>query len=335
MTVPAHRRNRRLVHLIGLLKAGGGISAPRFRSWLRQHGRESVCLKTIHRDIEYLRGELHAPIDYDHVRKTYVLSDLEWAFPYVALEGDELFAAILGESLVKKVMPLPLRSSIDSAMRVQLAAGEPENLDPQLFSSIAIATSSKLAADSDETFQVVSQAWRETRRLRLRYQTTTARSRRTRTVDVHALFLADGAWYARVFCHLRRDYRSLALHRISEPELLAEYFTRSEKIVDEIQSGQVFDYEMVKDVTVICGPEKAAVIAEREWFPGQLIEQRADGSLRLSIPEAPRPVLLRWVLSYAGALTVVSPREAAEEIAAAARRILENHRLPEKKSIKP
>jgi predicted DNA-binding transcriptional regulator YafY len=156
-------------------------------------------------------------------------------------------------------------------MRVQLAAGEPEKFDACLFSSVAIATSSRVAADSAEVFQTVSQAWRSARQLRLTYSAANSDAPESRVVDVHALFMSDGAWYARVYCHLRRDYRSLALHRITNPQLLDEPFTRSEEIAREIQSGHVFDYETVNNVIVRCDNEKAGIIREREWFPGQTI----------------------------------------------------------------
>ena len=325
MTIPIHSRNRRLVQFVGLLKSGVATNAPQFRRWLKRHGRDQVCLKTVKRDISYLRDELGAPVEYDALQNGYVLYNPEWTFPYAELEGDELFAAVLGESLVKNVIPHPFNASLDSAMRVQLAAGEPEGIDPQLLSSVAIATTSKLSANVTEVFDTVSQAWRNTRRLKIDYKNANADSYNKRDVDVHALFLADSAWYARVYCHLRQDYRSLAIHRISKPVLLDECFERSDKIVRDIQSGHVFDYETVRNITVICDAAKAGIIREREWFPGQTIRANSDGTLELAIPEAPHPVLVWWVLSYAGHLTVTNPPEIAEEIKAAARKILENH----------
>lgn len=325
MTIPIHRRNRRLIQLVGLLKTGRVMSAPSYCKWLRSKGFDSVCPKTIQRDVRYLQNEMGALVDYDPVKKGYVLYDNDWSFPHAALEGDELFAAVLGESIVRNIIPQPLSSSLDSAMRVQLAAGDPKGIDPQLLSSVAIATSSKLAADAAAVFDTVCRAWRKTRRLQIDYASADADSYSTRQVDVHALFMADGAWYARVFCHLRQDHRSLALHRIRKPKMLADKFARSEKIVAEIQSGHVFDYEMIKDVTVICDPVKASVIREREWFPGQKIETKPDGKLKLTIPQAPRPMLIRWILSYAGHLTATTPPDIVEEIHAAAQKISTNH----------
>lgn len=326
MTIPVQRRNRRIVQLAGLLKTRVSMSAPEISKWLQRRGMEAACPKTIQRDIAYMRDELDALVEYDPIKKGYVLYNKDWTFPHAALQGDELFAAMFGESLAKNVMPPPLSASIDSAMRVQLAAGDPAAIDPQLFNSVAIAISSKIAADAAEVFQTVTQAWRECRRLRVRYRSASSASARSREIEVHALFLADGAWYARVYCHLRNGFRSLALHRITAPELLDENFERSEKIVREIQSGQVFDYETVKDVTVLCDRDKSPVIREREWFPGQTIEEDPDdGSLKLTIPEAPRPVLVWWILSYAGHLTATAPREIVEEIHTAAEKMLKNH----------
>ena len=103
-------------------------------------------------------------------------------------------------------------------------------------------------------------------------------------------------------------------------------FRRDRALIAEVRTGRVFDYERVRNVVLDCSPEKAQVIGEREWFPGQRIERLPNGGLRLHLPEVPRPDLVYWVMSYCGHLTVRSPRELIEEIATAARWILAEHR---------
>ena len=180
----------------------------------------------------------------------------------------------------------------------------------------------ELAAD---VFEVVTEAWREHRRMRLLYAAARDGEPTERDVDTHALFLQDGAWYARVYCHLRREVRNLALHRMRNPVLLAQTFERDPALVESLLTGNAFNYETVKNVRVHCSREKADIIRERQWFPGQKTIPLPDGALEINFTEAPKPTLLYWILSYAGHLTILDPPEMTTAVHNAAERILRRH----------
>ncbi len=200
-------------------------------------------------------------------------------------------------------------------MQTQLTAADPDEIDPELLRAIVFATGATAKIDPP-VFEAVHQAWRERRRLRLRYEGGHDPADTAREIDVHALFLSQGAWYARVFCHLRNAHRSLAIHRMTHPELLNATFRRDESVLADVRRGHVFDYAKVRSVVIECSPEKAQVIGEREWFPGQRLERLADGRLRLTFPDAPRPELVWWVMSYCGNLVVRGPQDLVEEVRA-------------------
>jgi predicted DNA-binding transcriptional regulator YafY len=322
---PADRRRRRLVHFVSALKRG---ELPTTRSLARRFqalpGLGHVCRRTLQRDLDYLRLELDAPIDYDQARHGYVLTDPEWVLPLEALHGPLLYASVFGATLSLPVVPPPLRLPLEQVLKAQLTAADPEDVDPDLLRAIVFATGAR-ADLSAEVFDVVHQAWRETRRLRLLYGGGGEPGTTPREVDVHALFLAQGAWYARVYCHRRHGIRSLAIHRMRDPEILAQRFRRDPEVVQQLRQGNVFDYEAVRNVVVGCSPEKARVIREREWFPGQVLEVLPDGSLRLRFPVAPRPELVYWVMSYCGHLVVREPPDLVAEIRHAGERIALSH----------
>jgi len=167
---------------------------------------------------------------------------------------------------------------------------------------------------SEGVARTALQAWRDARRLRVRYTRGADGAASEREIDIHALFLSEGAWYARAYCHLRHGVRSFALHRIGEAVLLDAGFERSNSIVDEVRRGRVFDYDFVRDVLVTCVAERANYFRERQWFPGQQIHGRSDGSLEVRYPAVPAPLFEQWVLSFAGAVTVVAPATVREQI---------------------
>jgi proteasome accessory factor B len=290
----------------------------------RVHGQRAVCHRTLQRDMDVLRLRYGAPVEFDWARRGYYLTDPEWTFPLDGLRGELLYASLLGGTLSAKLMPPPLGMDLEQAMRVQLTAAEPDEIDAELLAAVVFATGAAPRIDP-KVFDAVHQAWRQRRRLRTEYEGSGDRPAARRDIDVHALFLSQGAWYARAYCHLRKAPRSLAIHRIRNAMLLDTTFKRDRAVIAEVRNGRVFDYERVKDIVLDCSPEKARVIGEREWFPGQRMERLPDGRLRLHLPEAPRPDLVYWVMSYCGHLTVRSPRGLVEEIRKAGERIAQQH----------
>lgn len=322
------KQQERLVFITGSLKRGGYPSAEKLAADLaaftaRQGFDGGVSTKTIYRDIEHLRLEFDAPIYYDEQRHGYFLQDPQWVYPAQELVGERLFAAVLSESLSRPVLPAPLQRSLGEAMEVQIAAGDPDDIDAELLDAVVFATGAT-AGLCPEVFETVMLAWRQQRRLRITY-TRPGAAPVTRDVDVHAVFLAEGAWYARAYCHMRRDLRSLALHRVSDPELLDHEFERSPQVAASLRSQNVFDYETVDDIIVQCSAEKAPLIGEREWFPGQEVQSLPDGGIELRFPQVPRPLLVRWVLTYGGHLVLRRPAAVAAEIHRAAARLLAAH----------
>ena len=56
------------------------------------------------------------------------------------------------------------------------------------------------------------------------------------------------------------------------------------------------------------------MIAERDWFPGQVNEWQDNGKLVIRYPSAAEEVIVSWVLSYAGELQLVSPSSAVDKL---------------------
>ena len=322
------KQQERLVFIVAALKKGtyptGESLARDIAAFTSRQGFDGgVSTKTIYRDLEYLKSEFDAPIYYDDRKYGYFLQDPQWVYPAQELAGERLFAAVLSESLSRPMLPAPMQRSLGEAMDVQIAAGDPDDIDSELLDAVVFATGAR-AGLSPEVFDTVLAAWRQQRRLRLTY-TRPAAAPVTRDVDVHAIFLAEGAWYARAYCHLRRDLRSLALHRISAPEILDHPFERSPQVAASLRGQNVFDYETADDIIVHCSAEKAPILAEREWFPGQEIHSLPDGGVELRFPQAPRPLVVRWVLSYGGHLVLRQPASLAAEIHRAAQALLAAH----------
>ncbi len=281
--------------------------------------------KTVQRDIRFLKDELHAPIDYSPEDKGYYLTDPDWQLPSLSLSKDELFAALFCSHIGERFLPsASMRQELEEVKNLQLAAGEPGRLDLGVMESLVVATGASLPLDHALT-PLILQAWKEARSLVITYNRGYDNEVVDRTIDIHALFLTAGAWYARAYCHLREEMRSFALHRIKNATLLPATFARSAAVVAEVKRGEVFDYGFVRDIRLEVKPHRALYFKERTWFPGQQIQENADGSLTVQYPAIPEPAFFPWVFSFMGSVTVLAPASARETLRACTASMAQAH----------
>ena len=299
---PLHRR----IAIVSQLKAGEALSSATLASLLGKRGIHA-CPKTVQRDVQEMQLDLDAPIEYEPNAHGYRLTDTNWTFPTKDLEDDALFVSLVAQHLAAPLLPPLLQEPLSQAERVLLSTGSAEDISDDLLRSVIQATSGKILPD-DTVFEDVLDAWRDSRVLAVRYRNESGVAN-SRQIEPHALFLAAGAWYIRGHCRLRREVRSFAIHRCHDTKVLDEHFQRSPAILAGLKEGDPFDYREAHNVVLRATPHKASVLREREWFPGQTIEEHPDGSLTLRFASAPEPLILRWILSYAPHITVIAPHE--------------------------
>jgi hypothetical protein len=102
-------------------------------------------------------------------------------------------------------------------------------------------------------------------------------------------------------------------------------FTPDSKIISSVASGNLFDYDIIKNVKVWSGPEVAPYLAEKKRKKGETVTQNKDGSIVMFFPEIQKNGLIKWILSDAGYPKILEPKELAAEIAEIAGRIKTLH----------
>lgn len=285
---------------------------------------QGTSAKTIHRDIQYLKNVLKAPMDYAPAEKGYYLHSA-WSLPGLMLSPNEALAAKFSNRVARPFLPVPMQKELDDVvLDIEAAVCDPDDLSLADMESVVVATVAS-APTAKESIEIVLDAWKKTRRLRMDYRTPNHAQPTRRDIDIHALFLAKDAWYARAWCHLRHNFRSFALHRIVAAELLPERFERSAVVVAEVAQGKLFDCNYCTNVQVRVAPARAVYFQERTWFPGQQVTRRPDGALDVTYPAIPEPLLVQWVLSFQGAVAVTAPETIRAAIRDAGAAIVQGH----------
>ncbi|MFW6080600.1 MAG: helix-turn-helix transcriptional regulator [Desulfosalsimonas sp.] len=272
--------------------------------------RFEVSLSTVHRDIEYLRDRLGAPLVYDRKNKGYHYVEGGFALPFEKSPAALFLFAVLN------------RLAEDSGL-----GGLPEMKNLQkVMAQFYCADYTKLAgkiycerievepADS-EVVRSVLKAFHDEVRLSFTYQKLNHEIN-SRKVDPLRLINYQGRWYLLGYCHMRCSIRMFHLARISRPRVLRETICCCDEDVDSFLLGSfgIFKGEPVYNVKILFTGTAAEVVREQVWHKDQVIAETDDG-LVLSLPAADFTEIKMKILQYGWRARVLEPPELKNEMA--------------------
>jgi predicted DNA-binding transcriptional regulator YafY len=289
-----------------------------------------VSVKTIHRDLEFMRDRLDLPIEYDSQRHGLLYTEEVKAFPTVQITEGELLALVIAEKAFQQYRGTHFERPLLSAIR-KISESLPETISLSL-SDIEQTISFRTRAEPIQdllVFDELAKATADGRQLQLTYRKPGKTDSEERLVDPYHLANINGEWYLFAFDHLRKDMRTFVPSRIKKIKQTGKTFKRPQKFsLDRrlrgsfgVHSGQG-EYEVV----IRFGARAADYIREKRWHDSQELHDRRDGGLDLHLKLTSLQEVERWVLSWGGDAAVVSPRELAESVRSAAQRLLESTR---------
>jgi proteasome accessory factor B len=281
--------------------------------------KEFECsLRTIMRDVDFMRDRLMLPIEFDSQRNGYYYTEKVDQFPQIPFSEAEIFAMLVAHKAVAQYRGTPfehplamafnkLTGQLDSSMKYTL-----DNLDEALsFRPFA-------PEDTDlETFEILTKALKEHRVLKFQYRNLDADKAQGRIVRPYHLACIDAHWY--LFAHdVKRDaMRTFALPRLKSPELTTERFTipKNFNIGDHLKGSLgVFkgtdDYEIVVEFDSWA----ADLVRGRKWHASQEITEMPRRQIRLRLRLNNIEEAERWVLSWGRHATVIRPEALAERL---------------------
>ncbi len=284
-----------------------------------------VSTKTIQRDIEFMRDRLNLPVEFDSRRNGYFYNGEVSAFPTLQITEGELFALVVAEKALQQYRGTSFEKPLLSAIR-KMEQALPDTISLNLADieqTISFRTRAEPILDL-KIFDVLARAVSRRQQLELAYRKP-GQKPETRLVDPYHLANINGEWFLFAYDHARKDVRTFVPVRIQSAKPTGKHFERPQKFSLEkrlrdsfgVHSGEG-EYEVVLRFT----PRAADFIREKKWHESQVLRELKGGAVELSLKLSSLVEVERWVLSWAGEATVVKPRELAESIRVAARRLL-------------
>lgn len=141
-----------------------------------------------------------------------------------------------------------------------------------------------------------------------------------RVIDPYVLVFKQNVWYVWAFCHTKQEFRTFKIGRIKSATFTGSEFKKKEFNRDDI--GLNFYYKDDELIDVTLEIEKNMLADAEEWLGIDNIEPRGNGFVAsLTLPDD--GVLVNKILSYGGAVKVISPPELKERVKLSALKIAE------------
>lgn len=283
-----------------------------------------VSISTIQRDLDYMRYQLDAPIEYSAKDRGYFYTEEEYQLPAINIRESDLFAIYLADKLLAQYEGTPIYERLQSVFAKieeclpDKVSARPDN-DQELFTVFPPFSTVILP----EVFETVFACLRTATRVEIDYQSPGAAPSRRRVDPYHGVRF-EGDWYLVGFCHLRRTIRTFSLARISRVRKLPERFTLPQDWDFRQFTASQFGIHRGTDaveVRIHFAASAAAYVRERVWHPSQTMAAQADGSLILTLTVNHLLELKRWILSWGEAARVLAPPALIEELQRTAREL--------------
>ncbi|MFQ3670522.1 MAG: WYL domain-containing protein [Verrucomicrobiia bacterium] len=296
----------------------------------RQLAQEcNVTIKTIQRDIDFLRDQLNVPIEFNMSLGGYTLRRPINPGQLIELSQSELASIFLAERAIDahrgSSLEAPLRLAfeklalaLDGHVSIPLSElGHEISLRPFQPSTVNL-----------KIFQTLAAGIQQKRTLEIEHTKLGEKHSKTRKVEPFHLASVGGAWYLIGHDLRSGEIRTFHLARIRKASLLAIPFDRPSSFsADKYLSGALGIFRGKGQFTIVLRFDAwaAQLIRERTIHPSQRLQNLTDGGLELRLNLSSLEEIESWVLSWGGHVKVISPKDLIRRVRASASALVANH----------
>lgn len=290
-----------------------------------------VSERTVKRDVEFMRDQLGAPIEWDASAHTYAYTRECDILPLLRLDAGEALALALAGRTFAAWQGNALGRALTAALdKIAGVVGGAISLPVSEISGLVFQPDK--AADADDElrwFPVALEAVRRRRVLRLVYQKPKVRTP-AETRLVHPLHLAhlDHRWVLIAHDPARRAIRNFLLARIRKASATPATFTSPAGFdLQAYLRGSLgrFTGNEETEIRLAFDAELAPYLRERPWHHSQSIAARPDGSIEVTLRLNNLTDVRRHILACGRHVEVLAPATLRETIHAEATALAERH----------
>ncbi|HSI82961.1 MAG: helix-turn-helix transcriptional regulator [Candidatus Methylacidiphilales bacterium] len=269
-----------------------------------------VTVKTIQRDIDFMRDRLGLPIVYNSIKGGYHFNQPISQFPMMELSESEVVSVFVAQKALTQYKGTPFEQPLRSAFE-KLTSSLTGNITLSWNESLISFRSVELTPLDLHTFRAVSDAVQQSMALEFEYKKLNSTEYQKRTIQPYHLACILNQWYLFGNDVDRKEMRTFVLARMRKPVVTSDAFTRPKKfsITHYLKdSFGVFSSKGMHQVKIRFDTFASQLIREWVWHPSQQITELADGCLELQLSLSSFAEIKPWVLSWGAHAKVLSPQ---------------------------
>ncbi|HVL66889.1 MAG TPA: WYL domain-containing protein [Vicinamibacterales bacterium] len=284
--------------------------------------RTGVTTRTIRRDLEALQTAGFPLYDETHDGRKYWTLEQK-AFRRLSDTGftlAELSALYFSRTLVECLAGTPFQRDVRSAFEKlanALTPGMKQFLDrmPLVMQAKPDPGAQSTEPRTKEVAQLV-EATMQQRRVTMRYHSFSSNREKSYLFEPYRLLFGQGGLYVIGMVPEYGGLRTFAVDRIEQVSVTEERFEPLELPDDAFAHSLGVNQGTPERIEILFAPKIARYVRERVWHPSQVIDEREDGSLHVTLHVVNDWALKSWILGFGGLAKVLSPGSLASEITA-------------------
>jgi predicted DNA-binding transcriptional regulator YafY len=277
----------------------------------------NVSSKTVQRDIDYLRDELAAPIEFLREENGYAYGRKDYVLPFLPVDGQDLFSIGVAAQVMALLGGTPLARSLASCYE-RLARLMPPGVRvaPEIVREMLTLRAAAFRPVREETWQAVAESLQKGVALSVRYRHPGAGPGEPRVLKPYALVLAGRDWM--MLAEDQSQIKNFYLARIESAKPTGERYAIPRDFDAEAFFRNTFGLFVGKGqpfrLRVRFSPEASGEVREMVWHPRQKIETGPDGEAILELPAESLREARRFILAYGRHAQALSPPELVEDL---------------------
>lgn len=281
-----------------------------------------VSSKTIQRDLDFLKYQLDAPVEYDPIKRGYYYTDPCFMLPSITMNEGELMALAMGACALEAYRGTPIAAHLEAVLEklVDVLPDEIAINPSEIFSQFSFSAPPTMPVDPS-IWEDILKGLLNKRQMEIVYLGKTSR--------VHPLHLANlqGEWYLFVRFFDYDNFRQIALGRIEKVTLLDESVDAVDFDIDDMMKDTLYRFagdNKSFTVKLRFDAEVAPQVSERQWHPQQKLKLLKDGGIQLEFDAKGDLEAKRWVMAWGRYCKVLAPSWLHQSIQEEASAMLEN-----------
>ena len=258
-----------------------------------------TSISTISRDIEFMRDQLFAPIEYDPLKRGFYYTEKTFRLPAGFTTAEDLLALSMAKNIFSLYRETPLFEASKHLLESILTPIAYDGNKDWLANRIVVPkiASAKVGQDIWET---IIKSLKENRIITFDYKGTWDDEYHNRRVRPYQLLFDSGVWYLYGFAEERKAIRIFSLSRMKNTVLTKDVFSLPNNFSYDKSAGNsyfgVFIGQKKYHFSIDCYYEAAVYATDRQWAEDQKTSVISTG-VKIEFTSTQYDKVLKWVLS--------------------------------------